>query len=237
MTTEPATAGAAAKDPAMRIGIAEDSGILRQGLTELLTARRYRVTISVATADELLHEAGAAGTAPAVDLVVADIRMPPTHTDEGVRAAIELRQRFPGLPVVLFSQYVETEHVSRLLGADATGVGYLLKDRVSDVTQFIDTLHRVARGETVLDPIIVARLLAASRHRDALAQLTGRERQILTLMAEGRSNTAIAATTHLSLGGLEKNISTIFAKLGLEPSPDTHRRILAVLTWLGLTRS
>lgn len=220
----------------MRIAIAEDSGILRQGLAEMLAARGYDIIVSVATGDELLDALGTvAPDHTSVDLVIADIRMPPTHTDEGVRAAIALRERFPKLPIVLFSQYVETEHVARLLSGDAAGIAYLLKDRVSDVGEFIDTLHRVAHGETVLDPVIVTRLLNASRRRDALAELTGRERELLGLMAEGRSNASIAAAAHISLGGLEKNISTIFNKLDLEPSPDTHRRILAVLAWLGLT--
>jgi DNA-binding NarL/FixJ family response regulator len=212
----------------MRIVIAEDAAVLRDGLVELLTRRGHQVLAAVADGDAL----GAAVAEHHPDVAVVDIRMPPTHTDEGLRAAIALRRDHPGLGVLVFSQYIETRYAAQLLAGRADGVGYLLKDRVAEVRDFIDALTRVAAGETVLDPEVVTRLLGASRHGGALDTLTGREREVLALMAEGRSNTAIAKTLFLTQGAVEKHVTSIFAKLGLPPSHDDHRRVLAVLRYL-----
>lgn len=212
----------------IRVVIAEDSVILREGLARLLQDRGYDVVAAVSDAQSL--ESVVAEHHP--DLVVVDIRMPPTHTNEGLVAAIALRSRQPGLPVLVFSQYVETHYAAQLLAGDAKGVGYLLKDRVADVSDFLDALNRIAHGGTVLDPEVVIQLLGASRRTDSVDTLTPRERQVLQLMAEGRANAAIGASLHLSPGAVEKNVTSIFTKLGLAQSPDDHRRVLAVLRWL-----
>jgi DNA-binding NarL/FixJ family response regulator len=212
----------------MRIVIAEDAAVLRDGLVELLTRRGHQVLAAVADGDAL--RAAVAEHHP--DVAVVDIRMPPTHTDEGLRAAIALRRDHPGLGVLVFSQYIETRYAAQLLAGRADGVGYLLKDRVAEVRDFVDALTRVAAGETVLDPEVVTHLLGASRHGGALDTLTNREREVLALMAEGRSNTAIATTLVLTQGAVEKHVTSIFAKLGLPPSHDDHRRVLAVLRYL-----
>jgi DNA-binding NarL/FixJ family response regulator len=214
----------------MRIVIAEDAAVLRDGLVELLTRRGHQVVAAVADGDAL--RAAVAEHGAGVDVAVVDIRMPPTHTDEGLRAAIALRRDHPGLGVLVFSQYVETRWAAELLAGGADGVGYLLKDRVADVRDFVDALGRVAAGETVLDPEVVTHLLGASRRGGALDSLTDRERQVLALMAEGRSNAAIAKTLFLTQGAVEKHVTSIFAKLGLPPSQDDHRRVLAVLRYL-----
>jgi DNA-binding NarL/FixJ family response regulator len=167
----------------------------------------------------------------APDVVIVDVRMPPTHTDDGLRAAVALRERRPGTPVLVLSQYVEERYATELLAADTTGVGYLLKERVADVAEFVDALHRVAGGSTVLDPEVVAQLLAR-RRAGPLDALTPREREVLALMAEGRSNAGIARQLVISDGAVEKHISSIFGRLGLAPSDTEHRRVLAVLTWL-----
>ncbi|MBB1262121.1 response regulator transcription factor [Streptomyces sp. OF8] len=213
--------------------IAEDSVLLREGLTRLLTDRGHQVVAGVGDGDALvktvveLHEAG-----EAPDVVVADVRMPPTHTDEGVRAAVELRARFPELGVLVLSQYVEEQYATELLAGSTRGVGYLLKDRVADVREFVDAVARVAAGGTALDPEVVAQLLGRSRRQDVLAGLTPREREVLGLMAEGRTNSAIAARLVVSGGAVEKHVSNIFLKLGLAQSDADHRRVLAVLTYL-----
>ncbi|MBB1255010.1 response regulator transcription factor [Streptomyces sp. OF3] len=213
--------------------IAEDSVLLREGLTRLLTDRGHQVVAGVGDGDALvktvveLHEAG-----EAPDVVVADVRMPPTHTDEGVRAAVELRTRFPELGVLVLSQYVEEQYATELLAGSTRGVGYLLKDRVADVREFVDAVARVAAGGTALDPEVVAQLLGRSRRQDVLAGLTPREREVLGLMAEGRTNSAIAARLVVSGGAVEKHVSNIFLKLGLAQSDADHRRVLAVLTYL-----
>jgi DNA-binding NarL/FixJ family response regulator len=212
----------------MRIVIAEDAAVLRDGLVELLTRRGHQVVAAVADGDAL--RAAVAEHHP--DVAVVDIRMPPTHTDEGLRAAIALRRDHPGLGVLVFSQYIETRYAAQLLAGRADGVGYLLKDRVAEVRDFVDALTRVAAGETVLDPEVVTHLLGASRRGGALDTLTDREREVLALMAEGRSNTAIAKTLFLTQGAVEKHVTSIFAKLGLPPSNDDHRRVLAVLRHL-----
>ena len=212
----------------MRIVIAEDSAVLRDGLVALLADRRHEVVAAVADGDAL--RAAVAEHRP--DVAVVDIRMPPTHTDEGLRAAIALRRDHPGVGVLVFSQYVETQYAAELLASRSDGVGYLLKDRVADVSDFISALTRIAAGETVLDPEVVTQLLGASRRADALATLTPREREVLGLMAEGRSNAAIAKTLFLTDGSVEKHVTNIFAKLGLPPSEGDNRRVLAVLQYL-----
>ncbi|MCI0583773.1 MAG: response regulator transcription factor, partial [Chloroflexi bacterium] len=185
------------------------------------------VVSALGTADELV----ATVEEQAPDAVIVDVRMPPTHTDEGLRAAIELRGKRPGTPVLVLSQYVEERYASELLAGDTRAVGYLLKERVADVAEFIDALHRVADGGTVLDPEVVAQLLAR-RRAGPLDALTPREREVLGLMAEGRSNAGIAQVLVVSEGAVEKHISSIFSRLGLAPTDTEHRRVLAVLTWL-----
>ncbi|MEV6624882.1 response regulator transcription factor [Amycolatopsis sp. NPDC051106] len=212
----------------MRIVIAEDSTILRQGLVELLTFRGHEVVAAVKDADAL--RTAVEENSP--DVSIVDIRMPPTHTDEGLRAAISLRRESPGRAILLFSQYVETKYAAQLLADRAGGVGYLLKDRVAEVSDFLDALRRVADGETVLDPEVVSQLFSATRQIDALSGLTPREREVLGLMAEGRSNSAIAAKLFLSAGSVEKYVTSIFGKLGLPPSEGDNRRVLAVLRYL-----
>jgi DNA-binding NarL/FixJ family response regulator len=212
----------------MRIVIAEDSTILRHGLVELLTFRGHEVVAAVKDADALRAAVGE----HTPDVSIVDIRMPPTHTDEGLRAAISLRRESPGRAILLFSQYVETKYAAQLLADRAGGVGYLLKDRVAEVSDFLDALRRVADGETVLDPEVVSQLFSATRQTDALSGLTPREREVLGLMAEGRSNSAIAANLFLSAGSVEKYVTSIFGKLGLPPSEGDNRRVLAVLRYL-----
>jgi DNA-binding NarL/FixJ family response regulator len=212
----------------VRIVIAEDSVVLRDGLVELLALRGHEVVAAVGDGDRL--RAAVAEHLP--DVAVVDIRMPPAHTDEGLRAAIALRRDHPGVGVLVFSQYVETRYAAELFAGRSEGVGYLLKDRVADVGDFVEALSRVAAGETVLDPEVVTQMLGSSRRTDALDLLTARERQVLELMAEGRSNAAIAKALVLTYGAVEKNVTSIFAKLGLPPSGDDHRRVLAVLRYL-----
>jgi DNA-binding NarL/FixJ family response regulator len=217
----------------MRIVIAEDSAVIRAGLAEVITARGHQVPAAVGDGQALL--CAVAKHEP--DLVVVDVRMPPTYTDDGLRAALELRRSNPRLPVLVFSQYLETRHVYDLLGAGkpgaSAGVGYLLKDRVGDVGEFVAALERLAAGGTVLDPEVVNELLSASRRSDALSRLTGREREVLALMAEGRSNSAVAASLVVTQRAVEKHITNIFHKLGLPASDADHRRVLAVLRYLG----
>ncbi|MGV9272269.1 LuxR C-terminal-related transcriptional regulator [Streptomyces griseosporeus] len=214
----------------MRVVIAEDSAILRDGLVQLLQLREVEVAAAVADAGALL--AAVAEHAP--DVAVVDIRLPPTQTDEGVRAAVRLREDHPRTGVLLFSQYVETTHASRLLGNPA-GFGYLLKERVVDIGEFVGALERVAAGGTALDPEVVAQLFGASRRRSALDGLTPREREVLSLMAEGRTNHAIASAFTVSERAVEKHIANIFTKLDLPPSETGHRRVLAVLRYLEST--
>lgn len=213
----------------MRVVIAEDAALFREGLTRLLADRGHDVVAAVADGQSLL--AAVASTRP--DVAVVDIRMPPTHTDEGLRAAIELRRGHPGTGVIVLSQYIETRYAAQLLAGNAAGVGYLLKDRVADVAEFAEALERVAAGGTALDPEVVSQLVRASRHVDGLATLTARERQVLALMAEGRSNAGIAAALVVTGGVIEKHVASIFSKLGLPPSEADNRRVLAVLHYLG----
>jgi len=217
---------------AMRVVIAEDSAVIRAGLAEILADRGHEVVAAVGDADALRAAVDEHGP----DVAVVDVRMPPGHTDEGLRAAIAIRRGHPGLGILVFSQYVETRYAADLLGMRSGGrpggVGYLLKDRVANVTEFAGALARVAAGGTALDPEVVTELLGASRHAGALATLTAREHDVLRLMAEGRSNSAIASQLTVSERAVEKQISNIFSKLGLPPSDTDHRRVLAVLAYL-----
>jgi DNA-binding NarL/FixJ family response regulator len=214
----------------VRVVIAEDLALLRDGLTRLLRDSGFEVVAAVADAEAFL--AAVAEHRP--DVCVVDVRLPPGFQDEGVRAALEARRRVPGLPVLILSQYVELLYAAELLSDGRGGVGYLLKDRVSDVADFVASVRRVAEGGTALDPEAVARLLAPAGggEQDALGSLTRRERQVLTLMAEGRSNAAIARRLGISASAVEKHTHAIFRTLGLEPSQDDHRRVRAVVTFL-----
>ena len=212
----------------MRVVIAEDAAVFREGLVRLLEDRGHEVCAAVGDGEELL----AAAAAHRPDVAVVDIRMPPTHTDEGLRAALRLRADHPETGVLVFSQYIETRYAARLLQGNAAGVGYLLKDRVADVAEFTEALTRVAAGGTALDPEVVSQLLGAGRHARGLAALTAREREVLSLMAEGRSNAGIAAVLVISAGVVEKHVASIFGKLGLPPAEGDNRRVLAVLRYL-----
>jgi DNA-binding NarL/FixJ family response regulator len=212
----------------MRVVIAEDAAVLRDGLVQLLSTRGHEVPAAVADATQLL--AAVAEHRP--DVAVVDIRMPPTFTDEGVRAAIELRRDHPDVGVLVFSQYIETRYATELLATRSAGVGYLLKDRVADVGDFVDALTRVAAGGTALDPEVVSQLLGASRRSGVVDALSPREREVLGLMAEGRTNGAIARALVVSDRAVEKHVANIFTKLDLPPSDTDHRRVLAVLRFL-----
>jgi DNA-binding NarL/FixJ family response regulator len=212
----------------MRIVIAEDAAVIRAGLTEILSDRGHEIVAAVGDPGALL--AAVATYRP--DAAIVDVRMPPDHTDEGLRAAITIRRAHPGVGILVFSQYVETRYAADLLSMRSGGVGYLLKDRVANVAEFDDAITRVAAGGTALDPEVVTGLLSATRHVAALAVLTPREHDVLALMAEGRSNSAIAERFFVSERAVEKHISNIFSKLGLPPSDSDHRRVLAVLAFL-----
>ena len=212
----------------MRIVIAEDSVLLREGIVRLLADAGHEVAARVGDGPSLV----AAVEEHRPDVSIVDVRMPPTFRDEGLRAAIEVRRRAPGSPILVLSQYVEERYASELLETGAEGVGYLLKDRVADVAEFLDALQRVAGGGTVLDPEVVAQLVARRRRNDRLEHLTEREREVLALMAEGRSNSAIAESLVVGEGTVEKHVSGIFAKLGLAATESDHRRVLAVLAYL-----
>jgi DNA-binding NarL/FixJ family response regulator/class 3 adenylate cyclase len=211
---------------AIKVVIADDSVLLREGIVRLLGEAGFDVVAQSGTADDLLRHV--AMHKPHV--AVVDIRMPPTHTDEGLRAAAEIRERFPDTGVLVLSQYVEAGYAMDLLAESAEGVGYLLKDRVSDVEQFASSVRRVAEGGSVLDPDVVSQLIGRRRRDDPLEQLTPREREVLELMAEGRSNQAIADRLFVTLRAVEKHVTSIFTKLDLPASTEDHRRVLAVLT-------
>jgi DNA-binding NarL/FixJ family response regulator len=212
----------------MRIVIAEDAAVIRAGLAEILTDRGHEVAAAVG--DAVALQAAVAEHQP--DIAIVDVRMPPDHTDDGLRAAIAIRRDHPGVAILVFSQYVETRYAADLLAMGSGGVGYLLKDRTADVAEFTGAIARVAAGGTALDPEVVTGLLNASRHGSALAALTPREHDVLGLMAEGRSNGAIADRLVVSERAVEKHISNIFSKLGLPSSDSDHRRVLAVLAYL-----
>ncbi len=213
---------------ATRVVIAEDSAILRDGLVQLLIDRGFVVTDAVSTPDALRSSV----ERERPDVAIVDIRMPPSFTDEGLRAALDLRQRHKGLGVLMFSQYIETRYAADLLADDAAGIGYLLKDRVADVSDFVEALVRVASGGTALDPEVITQLLGASRRGDSISVLTPREKEVLSLMAEGRSNAAIANELVISEGAVEKHVANIFTKFDLPVSESDHRRVLAVLRFL-----
>jgi DNA-binding NarL/FixJ family response regulator len=212
----------------MRIVIAEDSVLLRAGLTRLLAEAGEEVIAAVSDGDVLIEVT----ERHRPDIAVVDVRMPPTHTDEGIRAALVIRQRWPEVGILVLSQYVEERYAAELLAGNPAKVGYLLKDRVADVADFVAAVRQVAAGGTALDPEVVAQLLARSRRRDPLARLSPREREVLGLMAEGQSNGSIAKALVVSDGAVEKHVTNIFTKLDLPPTEEGHRRVLAVLQWL-----
>ncbi|QJY47636.1 response regulator transcription factor [Pseudonocardia broussonetiae] len=213
----------------MRVVLAEDSLLLREGLVRLLDEAGATVVAAVGDGDALVE----AVVEHRPDVAVVDVRMPPTFTDEGLRAALTVRERVPGTAILVLSQYVEETYAADLLGGGG-GVGYLLKDRVARLDDLADALRRVVDGGTVLDPEVVSALFARRRRRDPLETLSPREREVLGLMAEGRTNAAIGRALVVGQGAVEKHISSIFGKLGLPPSGDDHRRVMAVLTWLGV---
>lgn len=212
----------------MRIVIAEDLLLLRDGLSRLLRDNGLDVVAAVTDAEALMQ----AVTDERPDLAIIDIRLPPTFRDEGVRAALEIRRQSPETAILILSQYVEQAYAAELLADGGGGVGYLLKDRVFDVADFLDAIRRVAEGGTALDPQVVAQLVSRHRGGSPLDRLTEREREVLGLMAEGRSNAGVAAALVLTVGAVEKHIANIFTKLDLPPSESDHRRVLAVLTYL-----
>ncbi|MEV6488446.1 response regulator transcription factor [Actinoplanes sp. NPDC051633] len=212
----------------MRVVIADDAVLLREGLIRLVEENGHTVVAAVGDGPALVG----AVTEHRPDVSIVDVRMPPSHTDEGLRAAVEARSLVPGTPVLVLSQYVEVSYAEDLLADRAGAVGYLLKDRVSEVADFLDALDRVAGGGTVLDPEVVSQLLVRRRRDDPLRSLTPREREVLSLMAEGRSNTAIARRLVVTDGAVEKHVRNIFTKLDLPPDDEQHRRVLAVLTYL-----
>ena len=212
----------------MRVAIAEDGVLLREGLVQLLAARGFEVVGSCDSADRLLMLVRSYSP----DVVIVDIRLPPTHSDEGLRAALEIRARHPSVGVLVLSQYVELGLAMKLLADSAEGVGYLLKNRINDVTDFLAAVRRVAAGGSALDPTIVSTLLWKRRNDDPLEALTPREREILVLMAEGRSNQGIADRLVITLRAVERHVSTIFGKLGLPSTGTESRRVLAVLLYL-----
>jgi DNA-binding NarL/FixJ family response regulator len=212
----------------VRVVIAEDSVLLRDGLARMLGAHGHEVVGSVDDAAGLVRLV----EAESPDLVVLDVRMPPTHTDEGIRAALELRARFPELPLLVLSQYVEENYATELLSGDLSGIAYVLKDRVTDVGQFLETVDRIAAGGTAIDPEVVSQLLARTRRHEPLNDLSPREREVLGLMAEGRTNAAIASELVITERAVEKHVKSIFQKLRLPPADTNHRRVLAVLQYL-----
>lgn len=212
----------------MRLVVAEDSVILRDGLAQLLVERDLDVVAKVGTADDLLD----AVDEHRPDVAIIDIRMPPTFTDEGLVAAVRLRHTHPDVGVLVFSQWIEKRYAAELLAGRPSGVGYLLKDRVADIHEFIDALNRVAGGGTALDPEVVRQLMGSRRGANALDRLTPREREVLALMAAGHSNSALASQLLVTERAVEKHVSSIFAKLELPPSQAHHRRVLAVVTYL-----
>lgn len=212
----------------MRLMLAEDSTLLREGIRALLVDEGHTVVAAYPDAEQLLRRLAAERP----DVVVLDVRMPPTHTDEGVRAALEVRRRWPEVGIVVLSQYVERECTTRLMGDDARGVGYLLKDRVVAVDEFLDALERVRAGGLVVDPEVVRQLLRDTTRTDPLATLTDREREVLAAMAEGRTNAGVARTLHMSTSAVEKHSNAIFDKLGLAADGAYNRRVLAILRYL-----
>jgi DNA-binding NarL/FixJ family response regulator len=212
----------------MRVVVADDSVLLREGVVRLLEENGFEVVGQAGDADDLIRKV----KAHKPDVAVVDIRMPPTNTDDGLRAALEIRAELPDTGVLVLSQYVEEGYALDLVGDSAGGVGYLLKDRVADVERFVDSVRRVADGGSALDPEVVSQLVGRARRDDPLQELTPREREVLGLMAEGRSNNAIAEHMVVTERAVEKHVTSIFSKLGLTPAPEDHRRVLAVLAFL-----
>ena len=212
----------------MRVVLAEDSVLLREGVARILDEAGFEVVGQAGNADELMLKV----RSYTPDVAIVDIRMPPTHTDEGLRAAQEIREKHPTCGVLVLSQYVEATYAMELLAESAEGVGYLLKDRVSDVNEFADAVRRVGEGGSALDPTIVSQLVGRRRRDDPIDQLTPREREVLELMAEGRSNSGIAEQLVVTERAVEKHVTSIFAKLRLPAAPEDHRRVLAVLAYL-----
>jgi DNA-binding NarL/FixJ family response regulator len=212
----------------MRVVIAEDTVLLREGLVRLIVENGHEVVAAVGDGPSLV----AAIVAHKPDVSIVDVRMPPSNTNEGLKSAVEARALVPGSPILILSQYVEIESTQDLLADGAGAIGYLLKERVAEVDEFLDNLRRVAAGATVLDPEVVGRLLGRPRRNDPLERLTPREREVLGLMAEGRSNTAIGRQMVVTDGAVEKHVRNIFTKLDLPPDDEQHRRVLAVLTYL-----
>jgi DNA-binding NarL/FixJ family response regulator len=212
----------------MRVVVGEDSVLLREGVVRLLEEAGFEVAGQAGDGEELIRKV----RAHKPDVAIVDIKMPPTHTDEGLRAAREIRAELPEVGVLVLSQYVEQQYALDLLADNAEGVGYLLKDRIADVDAFADAVRRVAGGGSALDPEVVSQMLGRRRREDPLEELTPREREVLGLMAEGRSNAAIAAQLVVTDRAVEKHVTSIFGKLGLATSPDDHRRVLAVLAYL-----
>ena len=212
----------------LRVVIGEDQALLREGVVRLLVDAGFEVVAEAADAPDLVRKVGAHKP----DVVIVDVQMPPDNTDDGLRAAMEIRATHPGIGVLVLSQYAEERYAVDLIGADAAGVGYLLKDRVADFANFADAVRRVARGGTALDPTVVSRMLGRRRRDDPLEQLTPREREVLELMAGGRSNRGIAEVMFVTSNAVEKHVSSIFSKLGVGEAPEDHRRVLAVLTFL-----
>jgi DNA-binding NarL/FixJ family response regulator len=212
----------------LRVVIGEDSTLLREGLARLLEEADIEVAGQAANGEDLLRKT----KAHKPDVVIVDIRMPPTHTDEGLQAARAIRRELPGTGVLLLSQFVEEDYASELIAESADGVGYLLKDRVTDLRGFAESIRLVAAGGSVLDPELVSRMLGRKRRDDPLANLSPREREILALMAEGRSNSAIASRLVITERAVQKHVNGIFDKLALAPAPEDHRRVLAVLAYL-----
>jgi DNA-binding NarL/FixJ family response regulator len=213
----------------VRVILAEDSTLLREGLVRLLVEEGHEVLAAVDSGDLLV----AAVNASPPDVVVVDVRMPPTHTDEGLRAALEIRRSAPSVGVLVLSQYVEKRYATELLAGDASGVGYLLKDRVAQVGEFLEALDRVGSGGAAFDPEVVRQLLSRTSHASPLERLTGREREALDLMAQGFTNASIAERMHVSQSAVEKHVNAIFDKLDLSHQPGYSRRVLAVLRYLG----
>ena len=212
----------------MRVVVADDQLLLREGIARLLDEAGMEVVAQAGDAEDLLRKVGAHKP----DVAIVDVRMPPTHTDEGLRAAAEIRERFPGVGVLVLSQYVEEAYALELFGDGADGLGYLLKDSVGDLDRFVESVRRVGEGGSALDPEVVGRLLGRRRREDPLDVLTPREREVLGQMAEGRSNGGIAGALVVTERAVEKHVTSIFTKLGLPPAAENHRRVLAVLAYL-----
>jgi DNA-binding NarL/FixJ family response regulator len=213
----------------VRVIVADDSMLVREGVARLLEEAGVEVVGQAADGEALMRKT----RSQKPDVAIIDIRMPPTHTDEGLRVALAIREEMPGTGVLVLSEYIEAEYAVELLGDNAAGVGYLLKDRVLDPKRFADAVHRVADGGSALDPEVVSQMLGRRRIQDPLSELTSRERDVLALMAEGRSNRAIADTLVISERAVEKHVTSIFSKLNLTPAAENHRRVLAVLAFLG----